>query len=108
MSTVQVKVALDKGIHPERYCPEKRCLWRTGGGYCPRHEIPLVAFERIEEIAAYGMSEARTKTGRRPAQKAFRARLGYSLVTPGQLATPWLHEPVMLKQPDDEKWEVLA
>lgn len=24
-----------KEKHPELYCP--LCLWRTGGGYCPRH-----------------------------------------------------------------------
>ncbi len=34
---IQAKVALDKERHPERYCPARRCLWRTGGGYCPRH-----------------------------------------------------------------------
>lgn len=36
--TIQAKVALDKERHPERYCPHKRCLWRTDGGYCPRHD----------------------------------------------------------------------
>ena len=34
---IQAKVALDKERHPERYCPTRRCLWRTGGGHCPRH-----------------------------------------------------------------------
>jgi hypothetical protein len=45
---ITVKVALEKQKHPERFCPEPRCLWRTakldhetgkreGGGYCPRH-----------------------------------------------------------------------
>lgn len=34
----QAKVALDKSAHPENYCPTRRCLWRTGGGLCPRHE----------------------------------------------------------------------
>jgi hypothetical protein len=104
--SVAKRVRLHKALHPNLYCPD--CLWRTGGGYCPRHDTPLVAFERIEEIASYGMSSARTASGRRPAQKAFRARLGFSLVTPGPLAVPWLHEPVKVKQPDDEKWEVLA
>jgi hypothetical protein len=37
MSGVQVKVALDKAKHPEKFCPKPKCLWRTGGGYCPRH-----------------------------------------------------------------------
>lgn len=26
-----------KEEHPERYCPARNCLWRTGGGWCPRH-----------------------------------------------------------------------
>lgn len=35
-------VAERKRAHPELFCP--RCLWQTGGGYCPRHKprgIPL-------------------------------------------------------------------
>ena len=46
---IQAKVAVDKEKHPERFCPVRRCLWRTakldhasqtysGGGYCPRHK----------------------------------------------------------------------
>jgi hypothetical protein len=31
------KVAQNKEKHPEHYCPTHRCLWRTGGGHCPRH-----------------------------------------------------------------------
>jgi hypothetical protein len=45
---IQAKVAIDKEKHPERFCPARRCLWRTAklnhatgeredGGYCPRH-----------------------------------------------------------------------
>lgn len=37
MSTA-ASVASNKERHPERYCPAKRCLWRTGGTYCPRHK----------------------------------------------------------------------
>lgn len=38
---VQIRVALDKEAHPERYCPARKCLWRTGdGGRCPRHPEP--------------------------------------------------------------------
>ena len=37
-SSVAAKVAQQKREHPERYCPEPRCLWRTGDGrHCPRH-----------------------------------------------------------------------
>lgn len=50
---IQAKVAIDKAKHPERYCPEPRCLWKTaklnhetqlheGGGRCPRHGGPVV------------------------------------------------------------------
>jgi hypothetical protein len=51
---VQAKVAIEKQEHPERYCPVKRCLWKTSvpndngngyhvhpsypDGYCPRHQ----------------------------------------------------------------------
>ncbi len=27
-----------KEAHPELYCTDRRCLWRTGGGSCPRHK----------------------------------------------------------------------
>lgn len=29
-----------KERRPENYCPSPKCLWRTGGGYCPRHSAP--------------------------------------------------------------------
>lgn len=31
------KVAEMKRKHPEAYCSEPRCLWRTDNKYCPRH-----------------------------------------------------------------------
>jgi hypothetical protein len=34
---VAAKVSENKRKHPERYCPHPKCLWPTGGGYCPRH-----------------------------------------------------------------------
>lgn len=37
MSTAS-KVAERKAANPEKYCPVSRCLWSTGGGYCPRHQ----------------------------------------------------------------------
>ena len=44
---VAAKVAKDKEAHPEQYCPHRRCLWRTGGGYCPRHTArPLSIFQK--------------------------------------------------------------
>jgi hypothetical protein len=36
----QAAVAKAKAEHPELYCPHRRCLWRTDGGYCPRHQPP--------------------------------------------------------------------
>ena len=38
---IAAQVANDKEKHPERFCPHRRCLWRTGGGYCPRHKPVL-------------------------------------------------------------------
>ena len=35
---VAAKVAANKARHPELYCPAPKCLWRTGGGWCPRHQ----------------------------------------------------------------------
>jgi hypothetical protein len=35
---IAASVAREKEAHPERFCPVKRCLWRTGGGFCPRHK----------------------------------------------------------------------
>lgn len=37
MSSPAANVAQHKEKHPELYCPVRRCLWRTGGGNCPRH-----------------------------------------------------------------------
>ena len=42
------KVAEHKRRHPEYYCPVPRCLWRTGGGRCPRHQL---ASEEMREPA---------------------------------------------------------
>jgi len=36
-SSVAASVARSKEAHPEDFCPHARCLWRTGGGACPRH-----------------------------------------------------------------------
>jgi len=44
---VAAKVAESKRLHPERYCPEKRCLWRTDGDYCPRHKRPATSPRRF-------------------------------------------------------------
>lgn len=39
MSTA-AKVAQAKRKSPEKFCSNPRCLWRTGGGDCPRHKQP--------------------------------------------------------------------
>lgn len=38
--SVAASVAKAKEAHPEQFCPTSRCLWRTGGGLCPRHGGP--------------------------------------------------------------------
>lgn len=35
---VAAQVAKHKQEHPERYCPVKNCLWRSGGKLCPKHQ----------------------------------------------------------------------
>jgi hypothetical protein len=47
MPNIQAKVAMDKENHPGDFCPTRRCLWRTGGGSCPRHAAEN---ERIAEM----------------------------------------------------------
>lgn len=63
---IQAKVALDKEKHPERFCKQYRCLWRTmvchpttremvpasgcADGWCPRHK-PVVAKVKTEAEA---------------------------------------------------------
>jgi hypothetical protein len=40
---VAQKIRLEKDAHPERFCPDKRCLWRIvtalGTIACPRHVV---------------------------------------------------------------------
>jgi hypothetical protein len=63
MSNTQAKVAIEKSEHPERFCPARRCLWRTaklnhatgereGGGYCLRHQAVKtnITFEEARQI----------------------------------------------------------
>jgi hypothetical protein len=60
MSNTQAKVAIEKSEHPERFCPTRRCLWRTaklnhatgereGGGYCPRHQPSVQALASLQQ-----------------------------------------------------------
>jgi hypothetical protein len=34
---IAAQVREHKEAHPEQYCPNPRCLWKTGGGFCPNH-----------------------------------------------------------------------
>lgn len=54
MSTAS-KVAANKLKHPELYCPHPRCLWRTGGGRCPRHQVGTIA--RLDPAAGWPTEE---------------------------------------------------
>ncbi len=51
----QARVALAKEKHPERYCPQPKCLWMTRGGYCPRHkrETPAQKVDAMLETVAW-------------------------------------------------------
>ena len=50
MSTAS-KVAENKERYPDKYCPAPRCLWRTGGGRCPRHIVDTMTTAQIEADA---------------------------------------------------------
>lgn len=60
MSTA-AKVAEYKRRHPELYCPAPRCLWKTGGGSCPRHgaDVDRERSERVRQRLAGFYQEVR-------------------------------------------------
>jgi hypothetical protein len=114
-------VRLHKERHPEMYCPA--CLWKTGGGYCPRHlptdpverhaaeamVDPMISDEAIRNVQAHAgaMVEARDSLGRRPSGKVFRARLAKSLS--GVLTVhpePLQHEEPQAREPGGS-WSAL-
>lgn len=43
MANTAQKVREHKEKHPELYC--SKCLWKTGGGNCPRHKTHGLASE---------------------------------------------------------------
>ncbi len=52
----------EKEKYPDRYCP--RCLWRTGGGHCPRHGGKPLAVA-VPESAPTSTREAKRLVWRR-------------------------------------------
>lgn len=66
MANIQANVAQAKERQPELYCPERRCLWRTGdGSYCPRHvtRAEQTRRDRIARAEAIGRSIRPNYTG---------------------------------------------
>jgi hypothetical protein len=65
VANIQAKVALDKEANPSRYCPVRRCLWRTEGGYCPRHAdvADMIAHDRTARAEAIGRTIRHNYTG---------------------------------------------
>jgi hypothetical protein len=55
---VAARVAARKEQRPELYCPERACLWLTGGGRCPRHGGPAWTKARQAEAIAKSRQEA--------------------------------------------------
>ena len=47
--SVAAQVANSKRNHPEQFCPVELCLWRTGGGRCPRHPALIVQQDDREQ-----------------------------------------------------------
>jgi hypothetical protein len=64
--SVAARVRLEKESHPERFCSERACLWRTTARPCPRHSNPdvrvqdhgtLVLFRPLTEPATAWLTE---------------------------------------------------
>ncbi len=57
--SVAARVAKQKADRPDLYCPANRCLWRTGGGRCPRHggSMELTDNERTSAESNLGQLE---------------------------------------------------
>lgn len=61
------KVAERKRERPAEYCPHPKCLWRTGGGFCPRHDESAKAVQRrADDLQAYRDGEGRHENIERP------------------------------------------
>ena len=54
--SVAANVRRNKEKHPENFCPVKRCLWRTGGGLCPKHRQASLDVVRVRVTNADGLS----------------------------------------------------
>ena len=57
---VAARVRQNKEANPERYCSDKRCLWRLSSGECPKHGGPVAErFDLVGSIMEYesGMME---------------------------------------------------
>ena len=66
---VAASVAENKERNPGKYCPVKRCLWRTGGGYCPRHAPILDAEFTPSEAEAIHRAMVREEQGRQSEER---------------------------------------
>jgi ribosomal protein L37AE/L43A len=53
------QVAARKAAHPENYCKNPRCLWRTTGSPCPRHPVAAAATERGVYVAPFTVGGSR-------------------------------------------------
>jgi hypothetical protein len=58
---MQAKVAESKRAHPEQFCSHPGCLWRTGGGNCPRHPRTIPILGATEPYKAPDGQESREK-----------------------------------------------
>jgi hypothetical protein len=55
-NSVAASVAQNKERNPDKYCPVKKCLWRTGGGLCPRHATSAGPSSFVAERVAFPQS----------------------------------------------------
>ena len=64
MNSINGKVGRDKEKHPEKFCPTRRCLWRTGdGSYCPRHRRDTLVADDHLNVPACSQSESGVPVG---------------------------------------------
>jgi len=101
-------VRLHRERRPERYCSFNHppCLYRTDDEFCEKHRPPdQIEVVKLEEYTDV-FGDAYTATGRRPNQKALRAKLSKPYPALVDHLTPPVHEEPQVKV--DGMWVSLA
>ena len=86
MSTAS-KVAAGKAARPDLYCPMAHCLWRTGGGHCPRHGGTAVVLSADERAL---LARVRAYVTPCPILRTSRGEVADRLVAKGLMVLRWV------------------